>query len=253
MGSVAGQNHDLARLYQSRIKYMQVIALAENIEQYYLEKSVFPSSIALLNGSSGFEHSRALTDNWQGYAVSPTITDSIWQFNRAVLLANDPSKGVSAASFLSSNSCGTGGYDTATSWCGSSTGKWFRRETRERYNEQITTQRARMNRLLQKLADYYNTNQQFPDKDSVGTALGVNSLTVLPVLASHGGSAGACSGTYSYMGIPVDCGDMYDLWGQPIGYQFVSAKHIILVSEPPIFNNSGNRVVVAADFDNSLL
>lgn len=250
---VSSQNHDLATLYQSRTKYMQVVAMAENVEQYFLENATFPGSIPVLTAATGFEHSRALIDNWQGYAVSPTITDSVWQFNRVVLFANDPSKGVNAASYLSSNACGSGGYDTATSWCGSATGRWFRRETRERYNEQITTQRARMNRLSQKLADYYNTNQQFPDKDSAGTSLAANSITTVAALAAFGGSAGSCSGTYTYMGVPVDCGDMHDLWGQAIGYQFVSSKHIILVSESPIYNNSGNRVVVAADFDNTLL
>lgn len=253
MGGVANQNHGLVTLYQSRTKYMQVVAMAENIEQFYLEHAAFPASLSALALSPGFEHSRALADNWQGYAVSPTIIDSVWQFNRAVLFSNDPSKGVNTTSYLNSNSCGVGGYDTAASWCGAATGRWFRRETRERYNEQITTQRARMNRLLQKFADFYNTNHKFPDLDSGGTALGSNSIGTIAALAAFGGSAGSCSGTYTYMGIPVDCGDLYDLWGQPVGYQFVSAQHIVLVSETPIYNNSGNRVVVAADFDNSLL
>lgn len=253
MGGVASQNHDLATLYQSRTKNMQVVAMAENIEQYFLEKAVFPASIPALSATRGFEHSRALVDNWQGYAVSPTIADSVWQFNRAVLFSNDPSKGVNVASYLASNSCGAGGYDTATSWCGAATGRWFRRETRERYNEQISTQRARMSRLLQKFTDYYNTNGKFPDKDSGGTALGLNSISNIAALAAFGGSAGSCSGTFTYMGVPIDCGDMYDVWGRVIGYQFVSSKHVLVISETPIFNNSGNRVVVAADFDNSLL
>lgn len=253
MEGVAGQNHDLATLYQTRTKYMQVVSMAENIEQFYLEKATFPPSIPALAATTGFEHSRALADNWQGYAVSPTITDSVWQFNRAVLFSNDPSKGVNVASYLASNACGAGGYDTATSWCGAATGRWFRRETRERYNEQISTQRARMSRLLQKFTDYYNTNGKFPDKDSGGTALGLNSISNIAALAAFGGSAGSCSGTYTYLGVPIDCGDMYDVWGRVIGYQFVSSKHVLVISETPIFNNSGNRVVVAADFDNSLL
>lgn len=253
MGGVASQNRDLAQLYQSRTKYMQIVTLSENVEQYFIEKAAFPNTIADLTTTVGFEHSRSLTDNWQGYAVSPAITDSVWQFNRAVLFSNDPSKGIDPASYLASNSCGAGGYDTATSWCGAATGRWFRRETRERYNEQITTQRARMNRFLQKFADFYNTNHKFPDTDAAGTALASNSINTIAALATFGGTAGSCGGTYTYMGMPVDCGDMYDLWGQAVGYQFISAKHIILVSETPIYNNLGNRVIVAADFDNSLL
>lgn len=253
MGGVASQNHELTQLYQSRIRHIHVVGLAENLEQFFIENAVFPVSISDLTSAIGFEHSRSLTDNWQGYGVSPVIVDSVWQFNRVVLFANDPSKGVNAASYLTSNTCGVGGYDTASSWCGASTGRWFRRESRERYNEQITTQRARLNRLLQKFADYYNTNQQFPDQDAAGLALGADSISTLAALAAFGGSASSCSGAYTYMGIPIDCADMYDLWGQPIGYQFVGSKHIVLIAESPIFNNSGNRVIVAADFDNSLL
>lgn len=253
MGAVASQEHDLATRYQVRTKYMQVVTLAEGVEQYFLEKSAFPASIAALTGSAGFEQARGLTDPWQGYAVSPAITDTVWQFQRAVLISNDPSKGVTAAAFMASNNCGAGGYDTATSWCGSNTGRWFRRETRERFTDQITTQRARLNRLRQKLADYYNANLKFPDKDAGSTALGANSISTVAALAAFGGTAANCTGTYTYMGVPVDCADMYDLWGQPVGYQFVSDKHVILISETPIFNNSGNRVVVASDFDNSLL
>ena len=253
MGGVAGQRQDLAAMYQARTKSMQIVSMAENVEQYFIENAAFPASLDSLNASAGFEHSRALLDNWQGYAVSPAITDSVWQFSRAVLISNDPSKGVDSGAYLAANACGSGGYDTAQSWCGASTGSWFRRETRERFNDQISSQRARMNRLLQKFADYYNTNQKFPDQDSGGTALGANSISTLSALAAFGGSAGTCTGTYTYRGIPVDCGDMYDSWGKSIGYQFVSSKHIVLVCETPIYNSSGNRVVVAADFDNSLL
>jgi len=245
MGSVAKQNQDVAQLYQSRTRSMQVVALAENIEQYFNETMAFPANVAALTGTSGFEHARGAVDVWQGYAVSPTITDSVWQFSRAVLFSNDPSSGTSIATYLASNACGAGGYDTAVSWCGSNTGKWFRRETRERYAEQISAQRVRLKRLLEKFSDYYNTNGNFPDKDSGNNPLAANSMNTIKVLAGYGGTAKTCSGTYTYMGVPIDCGDMYDLWGGPVGYQFVSSKQVVFVSETPIYNNSGTKLIVA--------
>lgn len=253
MTGVTRQNYELAALYQSRTQWLQVQTLAENIQQYYNEKTVFPATITALSESTGFHHTRSLTNAWQGYAVSPTITDSVWQFQRAVFFSNDPSKGVNAAAYLANNQCGTGGYATAQSWCGASTGKWFRSETREQHNEKISTQRIRMGRVLQKIADYYSVNQKFPDKDKSDVILTNDSIAEIATLAGFNGTAKTCGGsnssTYEFMGIPIDCADMFDIWGNAIGYQFINAKHIVLVSETPIYNNIGTRIIVAADFD----
>ena len=253
MDGVAGQNRDLIQLYQSRLRQMQLVALAENLDQFYLETATLPANIAALSASDGFQHVRGLVNTWQGYAVSPTLNDGVWQFSRAVLFSNDPTKGTTAAAYLAANACGTGGFDTALSWCGSKDSQWFRLETRERYNEQITTQRVRMVRLLQKLSNYYNANGKFPDKDNLNIPLAPNSMTRVATLAGYGGTARNCSGTFTYMTVPIDCGDMFDLWGNPVGYQFISSKRVLLVSETPIYNNSGNRVVVAVEYDFSLL
>lgn len=255
MDGIASQNRDLVTLYQSRIKSDKTVKMAENIEQYVNETSSYPPDIATLNAAPGFEHTSSLIDSWQAYAVSPIITDTIWQFQRAVFISNDPSKGVNTATYLATNTCGTGTYATATSWCGQKTGNWYRSETRERFNKQISTQRVRMTRMLQKLTDYYNQYQAFPDKNASAVALGLNSTTTLSSLVAFAGSANTCttSITYNYMTVPVDCADMYDIWGGAIGYQFVTTKHIILVAESPLFNSTGTRVIIAADFDNSLL
>lgn len=251
MFGVAQQHIDLAVMYQSRTQYMQVVNMAENIEQYAVENAAYPASLPVLQAASGFEQTKSLTNTWLGYGVSGNITDGTWTFTRAVLVINDPSKGVSTAQYMTNNACGVGSYSAATSWCGAATGKWFRRETRETYPSKITTQRARLNRLLQKFGDYYNTGGSFPDKDAANVALGANSINTLASLVSYAGTASGCTGTFSFLGMPVDCGDMFDLWGNPVGYQFVSSKHVLVTSETPIYDNLGNRVVVSADFDNS--
>jgi len=257
VSTVSGTYNNLVDMYKSRTQYMRATAMSEALEQFYTENGAFPASIATLGTASGFQQTRSLTDSWQGYGVSPAISDGTWQFTRMVFLSNDLSKGIDATAYLSANSCGAGGYATASSWCGSATGKWFRRETRENFTNQMGTQRVRMGRLLQKLGDFYNTYGKFPEKDSGGN-FATNDIRTIASLVGFGGTAATCSGTFVYsltasLGVPVDCGDMYDLWGQPVGYQFISTKHIVLVSEPPIFNASGNRVVIAADFDNSLI
>jgi hypothetical protein len=255
MMGVASQHHDLATLYQSRTRWLQVQAMAESIQQYHAEKSVHPASIAALSATTGFHQTRSLTNAWQGYGLSPTINDGYWEFKRAVFISNDPSKGVDATTYLTNNRCGTGDYATAQSWCGAPTGKWFRSETREQYNEQISTQRVRIGRVMQKMATYYNNNQKFPNKNKSDVTLLDNSISTLAALAGFTGTAQTCGGatssTYQFMGIPIDCADMFDLWGNAIGYQFINNKHIVVTSETPIYNNSGMRVIVAADFDTS--
>ena len=55
MDGVAAQYRDLTLRYQSQLRQMQIVALAENIEQYYLETTSLPASLVSLAGSSGFE------------------------------------------------------------------------------------------------------------------------------------------------------------------------------------------------------
>lgn len=249
---VAVQYRDLTQLYQSRVRQMQVVALAENIEQFYVETTSLPADMVSLSGAVGFEQIRGSMDNWQKYAVSPILNDGVWQFTRSVLFSKDPTGGVTPAIYLAANACGAGAFNIAISWCGSKDSRWFRRETRERYNDQIMTQRVRIVRLLQKFSDHYNANDGFPQKDNLGVDLAINSITKLSTLVGYAGTAIGCSGSFSYMNVPVDCGDMFDMWGGPIGYQFMSKKRVMLTSETPIFNASANRVVVVAEYDYSL-
>lgn len=251
LSHVTEQIYDTARMFQSRAKAMKVVQLAENIERYYAENDVLPASLNVLTSATGFEHTKGLVDNWQAYGVSGTLTDGVWSYQRAVLAMTDPAGGVMASDFMATNACGTGAYSTASSWCGDRTGRWYRRETRESFNDEITSQRVKMHRTLQKFADYFSYYGYFPKVDAGGVALATNSVIKLATLAGYAGANNSCTGARQYVGVPVDCSDMFDQWGGAIGYQFVNKRHVILTSETPIFNSSGNRVVVSAELDNS--
>jgi len=245
------------RMYQTRSRQIMVVKLAENISQYTVENSAPPASLAVLNAAPGFEQTKGMMDNWFTYSVSPAIVDPVWQFSRAVLFSNSPLTGVTAANYLLTNNCGVGSATVATGWCGTKTSQWYRVETKEKYNEQIMTQRKKLNRLGQKLADYYNSGNvlynSFPYNDQFSVALAANSMHKVSSLAGYAGAANACNGTFTYMGIPIDCDDMFDLWGNPVGYQYISKTHILLVTEPPIFNAAGNRITVTLDADYTLV
>ena len=246
----ADQNDQLFVDTRAEIQQLQLITISENIEMYYQQNNAFPMSLAALSMAPGYEFLKSNLNAWQGYAVSPAIVDGRWTFSRMVVYNNDPSIGVNGAAYLSSNTCGTGGFDTATTaWCGLRTSMYWVKETRDPLNDQIITARLRLNRLTRKFANYYNGKGAYPSVDGSNNSLAPNSIIALSSLVGYAGNATNCTGQFHYLSVPIDCGDMFDLWGGPVGYQFVTNQHIILVSETPVFNSSGSRVVIAADRD----
>ena len=238
---------ELFTVYQSKVRHQQMIRLSESVSRYVSEMGSYPVSLAALVVTPGFEHVAGLLNNWQGYGLSPTLNDANWAYRRVVLFTNDPTTGTSTVNYLAANACGSGGYDTALSWCGTKTSMWYRQEGRDSFNDLIVNERARVNRLSQKFANYYNAQAAYPSKDEANVALAADSITGLATLVGYAGTATNCSGQYQYQGIPIDCSDMFNSWGLQVGYQFVDASHIILVSETRIVNATGATIIVAVD------
>lgn len=247
-------NEDLAALYRGQVFQQQIVRMAEAMEGYQRDKNALPADVDTLVATPGYEHAKSFRNSWQGYMKSGSLDDGVWSFERAVVFQNNPSGGVTGATYLAENTCGTGSASTAQSWCGLKSSNWYRVETREKINEQLTTQRVRMGRMLQKLATYYSKENFFPKKDAGGTDLVANSITRLKTLAGYAGSSTSCFGTYTWQGVPIDCSDMFDIWGGEIGYQFITEDHVVLVSESPFTNSAtppspGTRVIVAANLE----
>lgn len=275
---------DMYWFYYSRNRQADMKVLATAVNQYIREGGEQPSSTAMqplptslndITSAPGYEYIRFLTTmedganqkTWFGFSVSPTITDTSWQFNRVVVAAFDPTA-TDAATYFASNSCGVDATDsakgatTATSWCGSRKSLWFRYETRETSAKRLSLQRARMNVLMQKITDWYNANGGvFPSKDYSGATLAVNSATKLSAMVNFtvggvpGGkdadhwAASKCQGIRTWYTIPIDCQDMYDLWGGAVWYWYRGPQSIALVTESPILDNLGNKILVGADMD----
>lgn len=247
IASAAAQQQELISRYQAVIQQQNMISVAEAIEQYHLENNAYPSDLNSLKNTPGFEYVAGSLGFDQGYALSGDIVDDVWVFKRAAFFAYDSAKGDTQANYLSSNACGINGFYAERSWCGSDQYNWFRWESRDEYNYLITTQRARLILLNQKFANYFNAYQRYPNTDKNSVALAPNSNTSLVSLTGYSGNAKECSGQWQFHGIPIDCADMFDIWGGLIGYQFIDENHVVLTSEPPIFNASGQRVVIAID------
>ena len=244
-------NHSFANMkaYRASGQRVQLEALAQSIQQYYEEKGQFPASLAALAATPGYSHVTSFMNPWQGYAVSGTLVDSVWSYQRVVLFSLDPTIGVSQANYLATNTCGSGSFSTASSWCPINNSIWYRWETRQDMNDAVNEQRLRLNRIQQKLASYFNAQGNFPNLDGSNAPLTQTNTYALAALANYAGTASNCTGTYSWQGIPIDCGDMFDKWGGQVGYAYFSNSHVALTSETPIRDGSGNAVNIVGEYD----
>jgi len=241
------QYEDLIAAYTKRSNQVRMIHLSESLDRYIKETGLYPASMNAFQSVAGYEQTAGLMNSWQGYAVSPAIVDANWTFKRMVLFANDPTIGVTQADYLAANHCGSGGYDTALSWCGSQKSMWYSRDERDDYQAAINNDRARTNRLSKKFVEYSNGYSTYPTLDKNNLSLGTNSLTSLATLAGYTGTASNCTGQYQYQGIPIDCSDMFNGWGKARAYQFFDSSHVMIVSETPIINASGTPVIISVD------
>lgn len=244
----SGMNIDLMRLYRFNIHRSQLVMVAENLEQYYIERGTFPASLTALSQTPGYSHVRSLLNGWQGYAVSGLLSDSVWSYRRMVAFSNDPKTGLTQATYLDQNACGTGSFASATSWCGRRNSVWFLKDTRTGINDAITTQRARFRRSLQKFGDFFSANGSFPSKDATGGALVAGQTYTVASLAGYAGAANNCTGVYVWQGLPIGCDDMFDSWGKPVGFVYTSETAFSLTSESPLTNAAGVPLLVAAGF-----
>lgn len=224
-----------------------VSQLSGALGQYAEENGAYPASLSALASAAGFEYVRpdAASTTAYGYSTTSGITDGVWQFSRAAVFTLKFNQGQTTASYITTNACGSGSATTASSWCGSNDSFWARRETRERNVPDLVAERLRQQRLMQKLVNSYNANQVFPNPGG--------SYSDFASLAGYAGTAKTCTGVFVWNAVPLDCGDLYSVWGTPSYLNYLSEQHIAIVSESNVKDASGNLINVATDFDLSTL
>lgn len=245
------RNLDNVHFYDATVRSIHAQTVADSVKQYYADSGTFPASTQALAGTSGYEHVRSAQDVSTSYTASGTLTDPVWQFKRAIVYTYDRANGPSNSSFESNNTCGSGSATTATSWCGPNNDGylWFRIETRDGANFEIAHQRANQQRTLQKLASYFNAQQTFPNKDQTGAVLTAGQAYTLASLAGYAGSATNCAGIYTWRGVPLDCSELFDRWGNAIAYAYLSNTHIAILSTSPLSDATGNAITIGTDLD----
>ena len=240
------------RFHDDQQRTMNVRAVAGAVLQSTMETGVFPASVSTLATTPGYEYLRLSTNlTWQGYSFTAALNDGTWQYERVVVYSQRPQVATTPAQYLSAsnNACGTGAFNATGPWCGSVNSFWWTWDMRSDYSNEISAERAAQRRLLQKFARIYELvkqNQQvFPNPGASGVPL-------IKLIPGYTQTATTCTGSYLWQDVPLDCADLYSVWGTPRVYNYVSEDYIAILATSTIPDNNGNPVQVATQLDGTV-
>ncbi len=162
-------------------------------------------------------------------ASASNVSDGVWQFDRALVYAISNDTDVAWDPLLAaSNNCAATGFATAASWCNDADGVMYSLiETRENYLQLLTEEGLRMQATLQKLGRGYSVVE--PDRFPRGTLIATQAGQICTI---GGGAcvAATCTGPVMLQQTPLDCGDQFSRWGTPVVLNYLTDKHVALVT-----------------------
>lgn len=223
-------------------RYESVQRLANEIERYRAQSGQYPTSLSVMAATPGFEHTKGfISTPGIGYSVT-AVADSVWSFNRAMVAGID-NLHTTLPALLLSNSCGTGDFSVASDWCaGPQFSDWYKTEDRSVILQEITQARTRLNQTTMKFVAAWNAARSFP-----AGSLSAGGSASLASLVGTTMTADSCTGTYIFAGIPLECGDLFSLWGGPVMYNYRNPKYIALMVDTPFIYSAGGRQYVAVE------
>jgi hypothetical protein len=243
------------------LQYAQAVVSRE-VKQYFLDTGTYPTSLADLMGKPGYTHLKTYVSQANGglapsrrdlvqVQVSNSLNDGTWTFRRAAVfsLKNGTE---SNASYLGStrNRCapasGSTDFASGLSWCpATDNGITTRLEQRESASARLAAARMAQNLTLAKVIARYNTTGTFP---AAASAVALRSVvTAVDTGAAVGTTSAQCTGRFVWSSIPLECSDLYNRFGQPVSYQLMSAKRVVLYSASTLTDNTGAVVTMATE------
>jgi hypothetical protein len=242
---------DMFKEYRELTRDNDLVTLRDGFNQYYLEKHAVPTSLTTITATSGFEFLKTATNTSVGFDRSIDITDTKWTFHRALLYSHNAAGNTTIGTRMMQNGCGSSGYSRFEdkAWCGKGDWNWYVFENRSVFNAEMAAQRARQQRTMQKFASYYTANQFFPNQDRFGNALTAGTGYALTALAGGSSTSLNCNSTYTWRAIPINCEDMYDLWGNRLTYVYHSDHRISIFSSTPFKNSIYSNITIGTDLD----
>lgn len=228
--------------------------LAIGINNYYTETASYPASTTTLAAATGYEYLKNTAHAWQSMAIATNLDDTAFKYNRVTVFTQDPyDHPLTDAEYLTAanNTCGAGAFATATDWCGAKNSQWWKHETREDIQRDLARERKRLRHLLDKFTSWYNGDvtittingvwgNNYPNPGSAAAK-----LTTLVI--GYTQTATTCTGIYTYSGIPIDCTDLYSIWGTPTTYNYLSSGHIALLTKTPYTKSDNTPLYVSTE------
>jgi len=157
-----------------------------------------------------------------------------WYFDRLLIYALDKDNQAlsdpAAIKLAANNICdASAGFNTASTWCGPRAGITYGLiETQQIYQSMLTEEVMRMQATLNKLARAYK-NKFMSGGIAVGSSVQFCSMPG-NAIGDAGCSPTACTGTLTVDAVPLDCADLLTIWGNASVYNYISPKHVALVS-----------------------
>ena len=247
MVSLSDSYNYVASLYRDQADDIQFENLNADIDRYLNRYGDTPTSLSALQTDDLFIHSRSHDEHWIVYRKQSGLTDDRFTYERTGFAFIDRTRFKSMgdpAQFFNAqwNRCASADFSSATSWCSDTEVPWRRIESRETISQEYLKQHLRLNRTVQKIYRHYELNGTLVNTKASGT-LSDGDYGTLAALTSVS-SASTCSGVIDWGGIPMDCSDLYSVWGTAVSYNYLSSSDGFLVVSTPFTDKSGNKLYI---------
>jgi len=224
----------------------------QRVQDYHLQTGTWPSSLVFLASQPGFFDLKGYVGTANGGGLpepvgpwsvhrSNTYALAGLQDQRAAVLTRASGRVTEADLLAAANNQCEGAtpaaFDSAVRWCSASTdalaSDTTRLELAAEREQRVLRQHAT---LSEKIMRYRHSSGLMP-----GTATATN-LSAL-VSSATGGVVGTgpatCDGIFHWVGIAMECSDLYNAMGNPIRYRRISATQFELSSLSSIPDSSG--------------
>lgn len=236
--------------------------LLEEAQRFHQERGTWPGSLTELATADGFFSVKGYLPHASGGAwPSPS---SPWALHRsgtyslaglqdqrlAVVARVRSSYNETTYLGAANNQCeglGSVAFSSATAWCPASTDAIASATTTSEWSGQREQLALRQHAgLAEKLLRYRRVTGTLP---AAATATDVASFALASDASSYVGG-GLCAGTFSWAGMPIECGEVYNVFGNPIRYRRISLTQFELssVSQVPAAGGATRTLSVTYTF-----